>query len=365
MPQSLSFCKVFGYFRVMNSWTQNFQIWINPERALALPLTLGFAMGLTLITKVLIRALSARFKNQGRRSGALWDQALSELLAGTRSFVVFVWFAFLMTRSFQESARTQHAVSLGVVIATVFQVAVWGLSLIRTWNERILVRRAEADPSSAAALGLLHQAIQAIFIMTLVLMGLGNLGVNIGALIAGLGVGGIAVALAAQNILGDLLASLSIVLDKPFTVGDFIVAGNEKGTVESIGVKTTRIRSVTGEQIVLSNKDLLESRVRNFKRLTQRRVEHRFAIDTATPVNQIERIPGWVQEVFASEPKAEFERCQLSKLAEAGIEMELSFLVLDPDPQLHLDIQHRIFLGILRRMESENVALFKGVLAKK
>ena len=163
------------------------------------------------------------------------------------------------------------------------QVAIWGFYVIKNWRQIYLDQRVKKDPSSSAALGLLFTAVQVTFLIVLVLIGLSNLGVDITALLAGLGVGGIAVALAAQNILGDLLASLSIVLDKPFVVGDFIVAGSEKGTVEHIGIKTTRLRSLSGEELIFSNKDLLESRVQNFKRMWVRRVVQSFVVVYSTP----------------------------------------------------------------------------------
>lgn len=327
---------------------------------IALPLALAIALAaltLTALTKVALRGIATRFRLAGIKSGALSDEAISRIFAGTKTWVLLIWYSALLARSFVENPRIHSGISVLVIAATLLQVAIWGMGLIRTWNECVLLRRAAEDPSSAAALGLLNRAIQAVFLSTLLLMGLGNLGVNIGALIAGLGVGGIAVALAAQNILGDLLASLSIVLDKPFSVGDFITAGTEKGTVESIGVKTTRVRSVNGEQIILSNKDLLESRVRNFKRLVHRRVEHRFSVDVGTPVDKLEKIPAWVQETFRTEPKARLERCHLSRFGDSGLEIELAFLVLDSDQQIFLDIQHRALLGILKMLETEQVAL--------
>src|SRR5690606_19671212 len=143
-------------------------------------------------------------------------------------------------------------------------------------------------------LGLIYVTVRVLFVVVLILIGLSNMGVDVAALVAGLGIGGIAIALAAQNVLGDLLASLSIVLDKPFTIGDFIVAGSEMGTVENIGVKTTRIRSLSGEELVFSNKDLLESRVRNYKRMWQRRVEQKFSVVHATDVEKLAQIPVWV-----------------------------------------------------------------------
>ncbi len=132
----------------------------------------------------------------------------------------------------------------------------------------------------------------------MLLLTLDNLGVNVTALVAGLGIGGIAVALAMQNILGDLFASLSIVIDKPFVIGDFIVVDDYKGTVEHVGLKTTRVRSLGGEQLVFSNNDLLKSRVRNYKRMYERRIEFSFGVLYQTPADQLEWIVDEVKRII-------------------------------------------------------------------
>ena len=154
------------------------------------------------------------------------------------------------------------------------------------------------------------------------LMILDNLGVNITALVASLGIGGIAVALAVQNILGDIFASLSIALDRPFAIGDFIVVGDVLGTVEYIGLKTTRIRSLSGEQIVFSNADLLKSRIRNYKRMTERRVVFGFGVVYQTPHDKLERIPAMVREVIEAQPKTRFDRAHFKEYGDSALAFE-------------------------------------------
>ena len=199
-------------------------------------------------------------------------------------------------------------------------------------------------------------ALQGLLVIALVLAALSNLGVNVGALLAGLGVGGIAVALAAQNVLGDLFGSLSIVLDKPFIVGDFIVVGNEAGTVENIGIKTTRVRSLSGEQLVFSNKDLLESRVKNFKRMWQRRVVLKFSVPYWTPLSKVKSIPGWIQHYIKEESLLTFERSHLASYDELGLTFETVFWVKDPDYNKYMDIQQTLMHKILERFAHEDVA---------
>jgi small-conductance mechanosensitive channel len=156
-------------------------------------------------------------------------------------------------------------------VALMIQMGIWGSFFIKRWFQQSFTRRKKRDPASAGSLSILELMIQGTFLTILLLFTLNNVGIQVTTMIAGLGVGGIAIALALQNILGDLFSSLSIILDKPFVVGDFIVMGEWLGEVEYIGLKTTRIRSLSGEQIIVSNSDLLSSRIRNMKRMSERR----------------------------------------------------------------------------------------------
>ncbi len=173
---------------------------------------------------------------------------------------------------------------------------------------------------------------------------------------AGLGVTGIAVALALQNILGDLFASLSIVLDKPFVVGDYIVVDTLQGTVERIGLKTTRVRSLSGEQIVFSNADLLKSRLRNFKRMQERRVAFTFGVTYQTPEALLTRIPGIVREVITPLPSTRFDRAHFQSFGEYALLFEVVYFVTTPDYALFMDIQQAINLGLLGRFRQEGIA---------
>jgi small-conductance mechanosensitive channel len=187
------------------------------------------------------------------------------------------------------------------------------------------------------------------------LLALDNLGFNITALLAGMGIGGIAVALAAQNILGDLFASLSIVLDKPFVVGDFIVVGEQLGTVEYIGLKTTRIRSLGGEQIVFSNTDLLGSRIRNYKRMQERRVVFGFGVVYQTPHEKLQTIPGMVREIIGKLDRARFDRAHFKEYGDSSLNFEVVYYVLSADYNVYMDIQQAINLELFRRFQEDGI----------
>jgi small-conductance mechanosensitive channel len=173
--------------------------------------------------------------------------------------------------------------------------------------------------------------------------------------VAGLGIGGIAVALAIQNILGDLFASLSIALDKPFVIGDFIIVDQLLGTVEHIGLKTTRIRSLSGEQIVFSNADLLNSRIRNYKRMYERRVVFSIGVTYQTPYEKLASIGTTLKEIIESQPDVRFDRAHFREYADSSLNYEVVYYVKSPDYNRYMDIQQAINLEIYRRFQDGGI----------
>lgn len=189
----------------------------------------------------------------------------------------------------------------------------------------------------------------------IVLLTLDNLGFDVTALVAGLGIGGVAVALAVQKILGDLFASLSIVLDKPFVIGDFIIVGEHLGTVEHIGLKTTRIRSLSGEQLIFSNSDLLGSRIRNFKRMYERRVVFTIGVVYQTPLEKLALIPSIIREIIESQKPVRFDRSHFKEYGAFSLNFETVYWVQNPDFNTYMDIHQAINLEIYRRFTREGI----------
>jgi len=209
-----------------------------------------------------------------------------------------------------------------------------------------------AGTTTVAALSFISKVVLWSIVL---LLALENLGFDVTALVAGLGVGGIAVALALQNILGDLFASLSIVLDKPFLVGDYIVVDSLQGTVEHIGLKTTRVRSLSGEQIIFSNADLLKSRVRNFKRMQERRVAFAFGVTYQTTEAQLTAIPAIVRGVVSAQRDTRFDRTHFQAIGESALTFEAVYYVTNPDYTAFMDIQQAINLALLQRFREEGI----------
>jgi small-conductance mechanosensitive channel len=202
-------------------------------------------------------------------------------------------------------------------------------------------------PVSAAAT-LVSWGLRTLLWSVIVLAMLSNIGINITAFIASLGVGGIAIALAAQSVLGDLFASVAIAVDKPFEVGDFIVFGSVAGSVETVGIKTTRIRSIGGEQIVMSNTELLKQTVSNYKRLKERRIVFGFGVTYAATADQAAAIPALVKRVIEGSDRLRFDRAHFKGFGESSLDYEVVYIVLAPDYALYMDQQQRINLELMR-----------------
>jgi small-conductance mechanosensitive channel len=241
-------------------------------------------------------------------------------------------------------------------LAVLIQVGFWLVSLMIWGLERYRDREMEKDDAGVAtAVGALA-FLGRVVIWTLVLLtGLSMLGFDIGPALAGFGLGGIAVALAVQNILGDLFASLSIIFDRPFVVGDFIVVGSEAGTVEHVGLKTTRVRSLSGEQLVFSNSDLLASRVRNFKRMSERRILFRFGVEYGSGIDQLRAIPGIVREIIDEIENIRFDRAHFASFGDSSLDFEVVYYITLADYNAYMDAQQTINFELYRRLEELGV----------
>ncbi len=235
------------------------------------------------------------------------------------------------------------------------QAGIWGSAFIVALLESYRQRALDKDPAAVTSMNVIGLAAKIVLWATVVLLALDNLGVNVTALVAGLGIGGIAVALAVQNILGDLFASLSIMLDKPFVVGDFLIIGDYLGSVEHVGLKTTRIRSLSGEQLVFSNSDLLNSRIRNYGRMFERRVVFTIGVTYDTPREKLKLIPGIIRDVIESQDQTRFDRSHFMKYGDYSLVFETVFYVLVPEYNVYMDIQQAIYFGIHERFEREHI----------
>lgn len=245
--------------------------------------------------------------------------------------------------------------SLAVIVLLV-QIGIWGSALIARWAARYEERNQAINTAAAGTARLLGFLARLALYIVIFLLILDNIpGIEVTTLLASLGIGGIAVALAVQNILGDLFASLSIAIDKPFVVGDFIAVGNETGTVEEIGLKTTRLRSISGEQLIFSNTDLLASRIRNFGRMEERRIVFTIGVAYETETARLAAIPELLRTIVAAQPHTRFDRAHFARFEAYDLTFEVVYFVLSPDFKLYMDIQQAINLAIVERFRAEGI----------
>jgi small-conductance mechanosensitive channel len=313
------------------------------------------AVALFLILLFVRRIARQRLARAAPETAIGWREIANQLIHRT-SVLFLLLLALFAGRSFLDLPEAAtRPLNIAFIIVAFFQAGLWGSRLATVWARWYAERRAEESATVANALSLITLFARIAVWSAVALLILDNLGINITTLVAGLGIGGIAIALAAQNILGDLFASVAIVLDKPFAVGDFIIFGDYLGTVEDIGIKTTRIRSLSGEQIIVANTDLLKTRLRNYKRMAERRVLFTIGVTYQTPYEKVEKLPGLLAEIVEAQPQVRFDRAHFQAYGDSALIFEVVYWVLAPDYNLYMDIQQAINLAIYRRLEQEGI----------
>jgi small-conductance mechanosensitive channel len=303
-----------------------------------------------------LRLVAGRVRTLARNTANPLDDVIVGVLANTNRWLVLATAVLIGVGTLDVGPRWEDRVGQLWFVAVAVQIALWinrGLgTAVRTYEARHGRLAGQLSASATLMSWFLRTLLWAVVLLAI----LSNLGVNITAFVASLGVGGIAVALAVQNILGDLFASLSIAVDKPFEVGDFIVSNAGAGTVEYVGLKTTRIRSIDGEQIVVSNTELLKQPVKNYRRMQERRVNFRFGVTYDTPPQLVQAIPAIVQELVASDAKLRFDRAHFCAFGDSSLDFEVVYYVLDAAYNTYMDAQQRLNLGLLRAFAERGVA---------
>jgi small-conductance mechanosensitive channel len=325
----------------------------NSLRGWALAALVGVVVyvGLHTVRRLVVRHMG----RLSARTATDIDDIVTDALRRTKFFFLAFISLYAASRVLILSAQADTALRFIGVVIVVVQAALWGNVIINTFIRRQMARRIEDDAATATTINAIGFISRVAFYSILVLLGMSNLGINVTALVAGMGVGGIAVALALQSVLSDLFASLAIVLDRPFAIGDFIIVGELMGTVEYIGLKTTRVRSLGGEQLVFANSDLLGSRIRNFKRMAERRVVFSLGVTYQTSRAQLERIPVMIRETIEAQELARFDRSHFKEYGDFALNFETVYYMLQPDFNKYMDVQQTINLDIHRKFEDAGI----------
>ncbi|MFD1123604.1 mechanosensitive ion channel family protein [Methylophilus flavus] len=335
----------------MSSWLQyKFLSFTINEWLYTLLIFMCTYLALLIVWKFSIKRISRFNLKNPTKLGDL----ITEVMRSTNQFT-FALFSLLFAMHFLE-LNTKWVTRLDYLSFLIIgiQIAVWLSKGISLWAKAKVVAT-DGSAENAVLTTMLSWIFKTIVWSIAMLSILANMGVNITAFVASLGVGGVAVALAVQNILSDLFASLAIGLDKPFVIGDFIIFGSVLGTVERVGLKTTHIRSLSGEQIVCGNTELLKNTIHNYKRMAERRVVFEFRVTYDTKADIVEKIPVIVKNAITAESKARFDRAHFKGFGLSSLDFEVVYYVLDSSYNVYMDTQQSINLYLMRELESMKV----------
>ncbi|MDQ8192836.1 mechanosensitive ion channel [Coraliomargarita sp. SDUM461004] len=332
----------------MNTLLDRFESFQSEDHLLVdwlLALAVTFVLFLTL--RLMFSILKRRVGSLSQKTATIADDLVAAALDATKNFSLLVASAWGGLQ-FVDLGQAESYVDFALLIVITLQVAIWANRMVSAYITFYSDAKMQDNPSAVSAVQGMSFIVRLIIWSLALLLVIDNLGYDVTALVAGLGIGGIAVALALQNILGDLFASLSIVLDKPFVIGDFIIVGDLMGGVEKIGLKTTRVRSLSGEQLIFSNTDLLNSRVRNYKRMQERRVPFSFGVLYQTTPEQLQAIPAKLREIIENIDHTRFDRAHFKGFGASSYDFEVVYYVLSADYVAYMDIQQKINLALCR-----------------
>ncbi|MGB5246579.1 MAG: mechanosensitive ion channel family protein [Woeseia sp.] len=301
------------------------------------------------------RLLRGRLQKRAKEDGKIFFRVARHIIGQTKGWFLFLIALNVSLQVIDSGERFDDGFRKLLVIGMLIQLGTWAVAGFGRYMALRRQEQLEEDAGAVAAMDIVGFLMRVAVWATVFLLTLDNLGVNITALLAGLGVGGIAVALAAQNIISDLFASLSIVLDKPFVLGDFLTIGELSGHVEKVGLKTTRVRSLSGEQLVFSNNDLLNSRIRNYGRMAERRVPFKIGVVYQTPQDKLERIPEIIKDIIVTQKSARFDRAHFQTFGNFSLDFEIVYWVESADYALYMDIQQAVNYEIFRRFAEEGI----------
>ncbi|HEV7504787.1 MAG TPA: mechanosensitive ion channel family protein [Thermoanaerobaculia bacterium] len=322
----------------------------------------GIALAVFLTLLLSRRLIAGRLGRRAASTAGGLDDIAVDLARRTRTLLILVPAVWLGSLELQVSPAVNRVLKGAAEVAVFLQLALWASLAIDLWVARAQRRRLAGDASSLALVGVLRFVAKLTLWVILLLAALDNLGVNVTSLVTGLGIGGLAMALALQNVLSDLLASLAIVFDKPFVIGDSISVNELSGSVESIGLKTTRLRGTGGEQIILANGELLKSRIHNWKRMSERRVVLAFGVPHETPADVVAGVPERLRAIVEAQAQVRFERAHFKgfgrkESGETSLDFEAIYWIATPDYKVFMDCQQAVNLALLKTLQEEGIGL--------
>lgn len=316
---------------------------------------LGYGLGAAVIVRFVLGVLIGQIGKFARRTETDLDDLAVELLEKTRFLFILLVGLWFGARSIGLPREWDQTLTHVLIAVLLLQAGFWGMGVINYLVRHFTRRRMDDDPGFATAMGAVGFIARLALWSVVLLTGLATFGIDITAFVASLGIGGLAVALALQDVFGDLLASLSIIFDQPFVIGDFVTIGDLSGTVERVGLKTTRVKALSGEQLVFSNADLLSSRIRNYGRMEERRVAFLLGVEYGVAKARLEAIPGIVKAAVEAQENTRFDRCHFKSFGDFSLNFETVYFMKVPDYAAYMDTQQAINLAVYESFEGEDI----------
>ncbi len=306
---------------------------------------------LVLFFGVFKKYLVHRLEKWAQKTETEFDDIIVDLAGSIKIWFYFYTALWLSLFWLEINTTAQRVLNVLFIILVFYQ----GVKFVQALIEYFASQKFDQEKEYKKKVDLLSKLAQGVMWALGLLLILSNLGIDINALIAGLGIGGIAIALASQNILGDLFASFTVYLDQPFELGDFIVVGKESGTVEKIGIKTTRLKAMTGEEIIIANKDVTSARIKNYRKMKTRFVTFDLTLDYKT--KKIEKIPDLITQSVKGIKDVKFNRALLKELGSSGIVFNIAYTVQSRDWQKYLEINQEVLFKIKQALDKEKIKL--------
>lgn len=330
----------------------NWDVMLNEEIWMNIAIIVGVTVASYLILQTVLRIITNRLHKLAKGSKSGFVGIAAEMLSRTSHLLLIALSLLISLKIAQLPDRWETAMAHGWFVVLAFQIALWMDTAARLWMESLTRDGKARNPVTTTIIGIMIR----IVIWTMMLLSiLANLGVDITAMVASLGVGGIAIALAVQTLLSDIFASMSIGVDKPFEIGDFVVFGEVAGTIEHIGLKTTRIRALSGEQIVCANADLLKQILHNYKRMNTRRIVFKFGITYSTPADKVREVAALVKRIVDNVENASFDRAHFLAFDDSQLTFEVVYIMQVSDYNTYMDAQQEINLQLLEGIREMDV----------
>jgi small-conductance mechanosensitive channel len=316
------------------------------------------AIGIVVVSWILLRigrlVFLKRFKKFSARTRTTLDDFIVQITEGALLPALYLGSLYAGISYLTLSAKADRLLHIAIMVVITFIIIRTITSALNYLINHALGQSAEDQERKKQARGIILIVNVVLWILALVFL-INNLGYNITSVVTGLGIGGVAIALASQNILGDLFNYFVIFFDKPFEVGDFIIVDDKMGAIEYIGVKSTRIRTLSGEQLICSNTNLVNARIHNYKRMEKRRVSFTFGIPYNTQPEKVARIPSMIKEIIEKQETTVFDRAHFSAFGQFSLTFEVVYYILSADYNLYMDRQQAIYLAILNIFKREGI----------